>query len=78
MRFSTAELSDLAGRISRAEEASQTREMELYRELCLRVEAVMSLTESAALAIADAMTGGSVQTGLSGGFTAYPERIGDR
>ncbi|WP_031549806.1 hypothetical protein [Parvularcula oceani] len=44
----------------------------------LRVEAVMSLTESAALVIADAMTGGSVQTGLSGGFTAYPERIGGR
>ncbi|MEM5516134.1 DNA mismatch repair protein MutS [Henriciella sp. AS95] len=39
IRFSTAELSDLAGRISRAEEAAKTRELELYRELCTRVEA---------------------------------------
>ena len=52
IRFSTAELSDLAGRISRAEEASQTREMELYRELCLRVEAVNDAISAAAHALA--------------------------
>lgn len=53
MRFSTAELSDLAGRISRAEEAAQTREMELYRELCLRVEAVNDAISAAAHALAE-------------------------
>ena len=52
IRFSTAELSDLAGRISRAEEASQTREMELYQELCLRVEAVNDAISAAAHALA--------------------------
>jgi DNA mismatch repair protein MutS len=53
IRFSTAELSDLAGRITRAEEAAQSREIELYRELCLRVETVTDAISSAAHALAE-------------------------
>jgi DNA mismatch repair protein MutS len=53
MRFSTPELSDLAGRISRAEEAAQTREIELFRELCLRVEGVNDAISAAAHALAE-------------------------
>jgi len=52
IRFSTAELSDLAGRISRAEEAAKTRELELYRDLCQRVEALSSSISAVASALA--------------------------
>ena len=52
VRFSTAELSDLAGRISRAEEASKTRELELFRELCTRVESLSEAISGAASALA--------------------------
>ena len=52
IRFSTSELSDLAGKISRAEEASTARELELFRELCARVEAVNEAISAAAHALA--------------------------
>ncbi len=52
VRFSTAELSDLAGRISRAEEAARTRELDLYRDLCARVEAQSDAISAAAAALA--------------------------
>ena len=52
VRFSTAELSDLAGRISRAEDASITREMALFRDLCARVEAQSEAISAAAHALA--------------------------
>ncbi|WP_300394740.1 DNA mismatch repair protein MutS [Henriciella sp.] len=51
IRFSTAELSDLAGRISRAEEASTARELELFRDLCARVEAQTEAISAAAHAL---------------------------
>ncbi len=53
LRFSTAELSELAGRISRAEEAAQAREVALFRELCARVEAVNDAISAAAHALAE-------------------------
>uniref|UniRef100_UPI0009FE2702 DNA mismatch repair protein MutS n=1 Tax=Henriciella aquimarina TaxID=545261 RepID=UPI0009FE2702 len=58
VRFSTAELSDLAGRISRAEEAAKTRELELFRDLCARVEALSDAISAAghALAVIDVAT----------------------
>ena len=52
IRFSTAELSDLAGRISRAEEASIARELSLFRDLCARVEAENEAISAAARALA--------------------------
>lgn len=52
VRFSTAELSDLAGRISRAEEASIARELALFRDLCARVEAENEAISAAARALA--------------------------
>ena len=52
IRFSTAELSDLAGRISRAEEASIARELALFRDLCARVEAENEAISTAARALA--------------------------
>lgn len=51
IRFSTAELSDLAGRISRAEEASAARELDLFRDLCARVEAENDAISAAARAL---------------------------
>ncbi|MEQ9316519.1 MAG: DNA mismatch repair protein MutS [Henriciella sp.] len=53
IRFSTAELSDLAGRISRAEEAAKTRELDIYRDLCARVEALSAPISAAAQALAE-------------------------
>ena len=52
VRFSTGELSDLAGRISRAEEAARTRELELFRALYARVEALSHAISGAANALA--------------------------
>ncbi|WP_300380450.1 DNA mismatch repair protein MutS [Henriciella sp.] len=51
IRFSTAELSDLAGRISRAEEASTARELDLFRDLCARVESQSAAISDAAHAL---------------------------
>ncbi len=51
VRFSTAELAELAARISRAEEEARGRELELFAAFCARAE-----TEAAALAsVADAL-----------------------
>ncbi len=38
VRFSTAELSDLAGRISRADDISKGRELDIFQQFCNRVE----------------------------------------
>jgi hypothetical protein len=47
----------------------------LGRTEALRAEAIVTLTEAAANAVAEAMGGGRAQTGLSGGLAAYPERL---
>ena len=41
----------------------------------LRAEAILSLAEATARIVGEAMTGGRTQTGLSGGLSAYPERL---
>ena len=52
MRFSTAELSDLAGRISRAEEAAAARELSIFHDLCAEVEGQSAAISAAAHALA--------------------------
>tara|TARA_R110001592_G_scaffold17496_1_gene73618 strand:+ start:6959 stop:9670 length:2712 start_codon:yes stop_codon:yes gene_type:complete len=53
IRFSTRELSDLAGRISRAEEEAKAREGELFAALCGRVESLNEALAQSARAIAE-------------------------
>jgi DNA mismatch repair protein MutS len=53
VRFSTSELSDLAGRISRAEDIAKGRELAIFDALCLRVEAVSDPLSRAARALAN-------------------------
>tara|TARA_R110000850_G_scaffold170257_1_gene295690 strand:+ start:2133 stop:4844 length:2712 start_codon:yes stop_codon:yes gene_type:complete len=53
VRFSTRELSDLAGRISRAEEEAKAREGELFNEFCAGVDALNETLATSARAIAD-------------------------
>jgi DNA mismatch repair protein MutS len=53
VRFSTRELSDLAGRISRAEEEAKAREGELFDALCRRVEMLNEALTRSARAIAE-------------------------
>lgn len=53
VRFSTPELSDLAGRISRAEDIAKARELAIFDTLCQRVETVSAPLSSAALALAE-------------------------
>ncbi len=53
IRFSTSELSELAGRISRAEEAARTRELELFDGLCMQVETASDGICAAAGALAE-------------------------
>ncbi|WP_439619392.1 DNA mismatch repair protein MutS [Hyphomonas sp.] len=53
VRFSTRELSDLAGRISRAEEEAKARETGLFDALCERVEGLNEALARSARAIAD-------------------------
>ena len=53
VRFSTRELSDLAGRISRAEEEAKAREGELFNGFCAGVDALNEALATSARAIAD-------------------------
>mgnify|MGYP003626895449 FL=1 len=53
IRFSTRELSDLAGRISRAEEEAKAREGELFNGFCAGVDALNETLATSARAIAD-------------------------
>lgn len=53
VRFSTRELSDLAGRISRAEEEARARETGLFDVLCERVEGLNEALAHSARAIAE-------------------------
>ena len=52
MRFSTSELADLAGRISRAEEEAKARELAVFDELAARVSAASRALAASAEAIA--------------------------
>ncbi len=53
VRFSTPELSDLAGRISRAEDVAKGRELAIFDALCQRVETVTIALSDAAHALAE-------------------------
>ncbi|MEM1146530.1 MAG: DNA mismatch repair protein MutS [Pseudomonadota bacterium] len=53
VRFSTSDLSALAGKISRAEDVAKGRELDLFQAFCDRVEAVSSALSSAAHALAE-------------------------
>lgn len=53
VRFSTSELSELAGRISRADDIAKGRELALFDTLCLRIEALSEPLSAAALALAE-------------------------
>ncbi len=53
VRFSTPELSDLAGRISRAEDIAKARELAIFDTLCQRVEAASIPLSAAAHALAE-------------------------
>lgn len=53
VRFSTRELSDLAGRISRAEEEARARETGLFEALCERAEGLNEALARSARAIAE-------------------------
>lgn len=53
VRFSTQELSELAGRISRAEDEAKAREMSVFEGFCERIDALNSPLSRAAGAIAD-------------------------
>lgn len=52
MRFSTAELADLAGRISRAEEEAKGRELSLFNGFVIEIEALSEPLSAAAHALA--------------------------
>ncbi|WOR14524.1 DNA mismatch repair protein MutS [Hyphomonas sp. FCG-A18] len=52
VRFSTAELSELAGKISRAEDIAKGRELALFETFCHRVETVSAPLSAAANALA--------------------------
>ncbi|GAB5457057.1 MAG: DNA mismatch repair protein MutS [Henriciella sp.] len=53
VRFSTSELSDLAGKISRADDIAKGRELAIFEALCQRVEALSAPLTAAALALAE-------------------------
>lgn len=53
IRFSTAVLSDLAGRISRAEESAKAREIEIFEQFSARIEAHSEHLVKAAQALAE-------------------------
>ena len=53
VRFSTPELSELAGRISRADDVAKGREMAIFETLCGRVETVSEALSAAAHALAE-------------------------
>lgn len=53
VRFSTSELSELAGKISRADDIAKGREMVVFEALCERVEKVSTSLSAAAQALAE-------------------------
>lgn len=53
VRFSTAELSELAGKISRADDIAKGRELAIFETLCQRVEALSVPMSAAAHALAE-------------------------
>lgn len=53
VRFSTTELSELAGKISRADDIAKGREHAIFEALCERVEALSEPLSAAALALAE-------------------------
>ena len=53
IRFSTQELSELAGRISRADEEAKARELALFDEFRIRIESLNEALSGAATAIAE-------------------------
>lgn len=53
VRFSTTELSELAGRISRAEDIAKARELAIFETFCQRVEALSAPLSDAAHALAE-------------------------
>ena len=53
VRFSTTELSELAGKISRADDISKGRELAIFEAFCTQVEAVSEPLSAAAAALAE-------------------------
>lgn len=53
VRFSTAELSELAGKISRADDIAKGRELAIFEEFCGRVEGLSAPLSDAASALAE-------------------------
>jgi len=53
VRFSTTELSELAGRISRADDIAKGRELAIFETFCERVEALSAPLSDAAYALAE-------------------------
>ncbi|MEM9570107.1 MAG: DNA mismatch repair protein MutS [Pseudomonadota bacterium] len=53
VRFSTAELSELAGKISRADDIAKGRELAIFETFCQRVEALSGPLSAAAAALAE-------------------------
>lgn len=53
VRFSTAELSELAGKISRADDIAKGRELDVFDQFCQRIETLSEPLNAAALALAE-------------------------
>ena len=53
VRFSTSELSELAGKISRADDIAKGRELAIFETFCQRVEMLSGLLSQAAYALAE-------------------------
>ncbi len=53
VRFSTAELSELAGKISRADDIAKGRELDVFDHFCQRIETLSEPLNVAALALAE-------------------------
>ena len=53
VRFSTPELSELAGKISRADDVSKARELDIFAAFCTRIEALSAPLNQAAHALAE-------------------------
>ena len=53
VRFSTQELSELAGRISRAEDEAKARELSIFEDFCKRIDALNTPLSRTASAIAE-------------------------
>lgn len=68
VRFSTTELAELAGRISRAEEEAKARELAIFAELVDRLEPLSAPLQNAAAALAelDVATAGAVWADAAG------------